>query len=286
MLADLYLKLHDKQAVRDRIDFLSHYFLGKPYIANPQGEGENAPIDPAPLFRFDGFDCVTYVNNILALALSHDEKSFEKKLLQLNYYDAIPIYENRFHFMSVDWNPENQKNNIVKDVTEEIGKRIQKLQKLKEVTQLPTEVFSGIYKNMAEFAEGDIDRPNWFIKKGLNHLAQKVKREFVRLPYLPLKKLFDENKNPQKLFFDQIPDVCVIEIVRPNWNLKEKIGTNLHVSHAGFAIRKKSGELFFRHASSENKCVTEILLSDYLKNCLESPTIRGVNVQVIWTVEM
>lgn len=257
-----------------RIDHFTQQFLGKPYIANPQGEGDAAEFDSAPLFRFDGFDCVTYVNNILAMALSHDEQSFEKKLLQINYYNAIPKYENRFHFMSLDWNLENQKNKIVQDVTQEIG------------------------ENIVAFAEGEIDKPNWFLKKAenetparaqlLRQYAKQFKKELVRLPYLPLQKLFDQNKNPQKLFFDQIPDVCIIEIVRPNWNLKEKIGTNLHVSHVGFAIRKsppfekgKTGEIFFRHASSEQKCVVEILLSDYLKNCLTSETIKGIHIQRI-----
>lgn len=242
-----------------RIDYLSAFFLGKPYIANPQGEGTG--FDSAPLYRFDGFDCVTFVNNILALALSHDETSFVKKLLQLNYDDSIPHYENRFHFMSADWNPQNQKNNIVRDVTLDIKDEKNNV--------------------IAVWAEGEIDRPNWFIKKGLPDLAKKVKKEFVRLPYLPLQKLFDENKNPRMHFFNQFPEVSIVEIVRPNWDLKEKIGTNLHVSHLGFAIRQSNGVLCFRHASSEKKCVVEILLADYLKNCLNSPTIKGINVLAI-----
>lgn len=253
----------------DRIVFLSEKFLGKPYIINPQGEGENAEFDQAPLYRFDGFDCVTFVNNILALSLSNDLFSFEKKLLQVNYYDSEPRYENRFHFMSVDWNPQNQKNHIVFDVTETMVDE----------------------KNnpIAHYAEGEIDRVNWFLKKAeretgvraayLQRIASQVKKEWVSLPYLPLSALFDEHKNPITYIFNQIPHAAVVEIVRPNWNLKDKIGTNLHVSHLGFAIRKSSGELVFRHASSEQKCVVEVLLSDYLKNHLNSETIKGIHVQ-------
>ncbi len=112
---DLYAELA-KQNITDtsaRIDFLTEYFLGKPYIANPQGEGVDGDIDQAPLYRFDGFDCVTYVNDILALAFAEDVASFQKKLLTINYYNAQAKFENRFHFMSVDWNIQNQKNNIV-----------------------------------------------------------------------------------------------------------------------------------------------------------------------------
>jgi hypothetical protein len=256
--------------IGDRIDYLSHYFLGRPYIVNPQGEGDQGEIDRAPLYRFDGFDCVTFVNNILALSRSNNMNAFQHELLKINYYNSIPRFENRFHFMSVDWNPQNQKNNILKEVTETfLDKNNQKI---------------------AVYAEGDIDKPGWFLKRSenasvdqankLREYAKKFKIEFVRLPYLPLSTLLDSNKNPNDFIFNQVPHASVIEIVRPNWNLKEKIGTNLHVSHVGFAIRKND-RLYFRHASSEEKCVVEILLSDYLKNYLDSATIKGIHVQAV-----
>ena len=256
------------QDVSARLTFLTRYFLGKPYIADPQGEGVKTEIDPSPLYRFDGFDCVTFINNLLALALSSDLPSFEKNLLRLNYYNATPLFENRFHFMSVDWNPQNQQNKIVTDVTKAIVDK------------------NGV--SIAEFAEGEIDRPGWFLKQAENKksgtlraIAAKTKKEWVSLPYLPLHELFDDNKMPREHLFQQIPSVSVIEIVRPNWNLKEKIGTNLHVSHVGFALRDTNGELFFRHASSEEKKVVSVKLSEYLSTYLDSPTIKGINVQLI-----
>ena len=253
-----------------RIDFFSRQFLDSLYLPNPQGEGEQGEIDQSPLYRFDGFDCVTYVNNVLALAFSHDAKSFEKNIVQLNYYQSILRFENRFHFMSADWNPENQKNGFVRDATETI--------------------INEHNKSIAQFAEGEIDKPSWFLKRAENEnaenaarlraLASTVSKCRVRLPYLPLSFLFDENKKPKKYFFNQIPSASVIEIVRPNWNLKEKIGTNLHVSHMGFSIRENN-KLIFRHASSEQKKVVSVLLAEYLFGCLKSATIRGINVQII-----
>lgn len=265
-----------------RVEFATRYFLGKPYLVGPHGEGVNGIFDQSPLYRFDGFDCVTFVNTVLALALSFDLSSFEKKLLELNYYNATPTYENRFHFMSADWNPQNQKNNTVIDITKNIVNLNQKMG--------------------AVFAEGEIDRPNWFLNrtkndiklnhpitddemnalvKQLHNLSMVVKKEFVSLPYLPLSVLFDKNGDATPFLFKQIPDGCVIEIIRPNWNLADKIGTNLHVSHVGFGILQADGELYFRHASSDNQCVTEIKLSDYLKNYLDSATIKGINIQAI-----
>ena len=261
-LVDLYQLpiLQPNTSVASRIDFLTKLFLEKPYISNPQGEGDNGEFDQSPLYRFDGFDCVTYVNNILALAFSNNPTEFQKNLLKINYYDAKPLYENRFHFMSLDWNIQNQKNNFLKDVTENF--------------------YDHNKKSIAVFAEGDIDKANWFLHKSktdarLAGIAKNFKKQFVRLPYLPLTKVFDH--------FNQFPDISVIEIVRPNWPLREKIGTNLHVSHVGFGLRQQSGEILFRHASSEAKCVVEVFLKDYLSNFLESETIKGINVQSVYS---
>jgi len=250
-----------------RIDFFGQQFLGVPYLAGAQGEGEQAELDQSPLYRFDAFDCLTYVNNVLALSLSRNETEFKEKLLQINYYDSIAKYENRFHFVSVDWNLQNQKNKIITDITDTIAD--------------------------VSYAEGEIDRPNWFLHRSekdikllnpfseaeiknriekLKNISKKVKKEWACVPYIPLAKSFD--------IFDKIPHVSIIEIVRPNWNLAEKIGTNLHISHLGFAIRREN-QLFFRHASSEQKQVVEVLLSDYMRNCLKSETIKGIGIYKI-----
>lgn len=256
-----------------RIAYFSQRFLEKPYVGGAQGEGEQGEFDQTPLYRFDAFDCLTYLNDVLALSLSAHASEFQKKLLQINYYNGIAKYENRFHFMSVDWNPQNQKNGIVRDITSTIS----------DVC----------------YATGEINRPNWFLNRSeqdikliktisdheminrvnqLRSCSDKVKKEMACVPYIPLTRFFDDQKNPIDAIFNRIPHASIIEIVRPNWNLKEKIGTNLHISHLGFAIRKDA-TLSFRHASSEQKKVVEVLLSDYLKQCLASATVKGINVQ-------
>ncbi|MDP1573396.1 MAG: DUF1460 domain-containing protein [Coxiellaceae bacterium] len=257
----------------ERLDFLTRYFLGKPYILGAQGEGNEGEFDQFPLYRFDGFDCVTFVNNLLALALSHDEASFKNNLCSINYYDATPLFQNRFHFMSLDWNPQNQKKRLI-DLTETIV----------DESNHP----------IADFAEGVIDKKNWFLyrtendirlnqpKNGekkliaLKKLSELFEPKFVRMPYLSLEKLL-ENPN----YFEQFPDLSVIEIVRPNWNLRDKIGTNLHVSHLGFCFRLSSGILTFRHASSDRKRVVEVPLVTYLSELRDNITIRGIHLQTL-----
>ncbi len=72
----------------------------------------------------------------------------------------------------------------------------------------------------------------------------------------------------------------MVEIVRPNWNLHDKIGTNLDISHMGFSVRK-NGVLYFREASLIDKKVIDIPLADYLKNYLHSPTVKGIHLEQI-----
>lgn len=218
------------------ISDISNRFLGKPYQTGAQDQD---------LYNLKSFDCVTYVNSVLALYRSNNEREFQQQLLQLNYYDADPLFEKRFHFMSVDWNLQNQQNNVVRDITE---------------------TFSGV-----KFASGDIDKPNWFLKQ-TGKIPAGCQKVFARIPYLPIQQALNN--------LDKIPHESIVEIVRPNWDLREKIGTQLHVSHVGFAIREKNN-LLFRHASSEAKCVTDIKLSDYLKHTLQSETIKGIHIQKI-----
>ena len=89
-------------------------------IQGAAGEGHEGHFDQAPLYRFDCFDCVTYVNTVLALALSHDVVSFQKNLVRVGYRGAQLAYSHRHHFMSVDWNVHNQSIGLVKDITTEI----------------------------------------------------------------------------------------------------------------------------------------------------------------------
>ena len=69
-------------------------FLGAPYIVSPLGE-ERAP-DYDPLIRFDGFDCTTLVETVLA----------DGDLMRLNkirYKDGKIDFVSRNHFIETDW---------------------------------------------------------------------------------------------------------------------------------------------------------------------------------------
>ena len=84
------------------------------------------------------------------------------------------------------------------------------------------------------------------------------------------------------ILFKQIPDGAIIEIVRPNWDLTQTIGTHLDISHIGFVFWKHQA-LYFRQASSIYKKVVDVPFVDYLSQALKSSTIKGINIQMITT---
>jgi len=262
----------------DRVAMISALLIGRPYVLGPNGEGPLGQFDQAPLYRLDAFDCVTYVNTVLALALSQDVLSFEKNLIRIAYQREQLSYAYRNHFISVDWNLHNQSMGIIEEKTASVARAIS--------------------EDCLKTAVTLIDRPSWFRRRNFNDIrllrkvsakemkqllgdlrgiAKTVKLQQSQLNYLPIQALFDHSAQPIISYFRNIPHASIIELVRPNWNLKKKIGTNINVSHIGFAIWQND-QLFYRQASAIEKCVIDIPLSEYLRCRLVSPTIKGISL--------
>lgn len=263
-----------------RLDQISGYFLEKPYEGNALGEGNDATYDQGPIYRTDSFDCETYVDTVVAIALSPDFHHFPQCIKRIRYHNSEVSFTTRNHFASLDWNKHNQEVGIFKDITETI----------KDENGKP----------IALMAEAFINKPEWYRQlpkerirlpnastdkqtkqlRSLRREGKHQKAEVARIAYIPLTALFNEKGHANQQLFDQIPDGAIIEIIRPNWNLSTRIGSHLNVSHMGFAFRN-NGDLRFRHASIVHKKVSDVSLVNYLRAARKSPTIRGINVQVV-----
>lgn len=282
IIEQLYHNLDNKPtlSLTERIKVISAAFLDKPYLLGALGEGETGEFDQNPLYRTDAFDCETYVDTVLAMAFSTNLSGFSQCVCKIRYREGQVNYVDRNHFASLDWNRNNQKQGFTKDVT--------------------LTIIDENNKPVAEIAKTLIHKPDWYKFKTIDHIRidnlseEEKSRRLTKLqkagsqleivhseiPYLPLNKLFNEDGQANKQLFAQIPDASIIEIVRPNWNLRDKIGTNLNVSHLGFAIWE-NGTLIFRQASSIENRTIDVPLIDYLRDAMKSPTIKGINVQVI-----
>lgn len=267
-------------SMANRIDWISSQFLGVHYVLGSLGEGAKGRYDQFPKYRVDAFDCDTYVNTVLSLAVSNSLSSFQQCIKNIRYKNGAVSYIKRNHFQGLDWNKNNQHNGILKDITNTI-----KDQNNKPVAQVAAAVINKpnwyAYKTIETIRLENTDHIN--VEERLNELKTKgSKLEIVseKVPYLPFSALFNKKNKPNMYLFSQIPDGAIIEIVRPNWDLSKKIGTALNISHLGFAIRTK-GQLYFRQASSEYGKVVDVPLIKYLQKAQSSPTIKGINIQIV-----
>ena len=71
------------QSFQGRLLGLSERFLGTPYAHSPLGEGEGP--DPDPRLRLDRVDCLTYVETVMALALSSSVEDVVHVLDSIRY---------------------------------------------------------------------------------------------------------------------------------------------------------------------------------------------------------
>lgn len=96
-------------------------FLGTPYFNGPLGEGEAGGPDPDPRCDFSRVDCVTYLEQSLALALADPDRegSFLRLLDAIRYRDGRVGFAERNHYMVLDWIPDNAW--LLEDVTAEVG---------------------------------------------------------------------------------------------------------------------------------------------------------------------
>ncbi len=101
-----------------RLLAVSERFLGTPYGFSPLGEGK--PPDADPLIRFDLVDCLTYVEETIALSLSRSPEQVDPLLAALRYQQQV-LYEDRNHLMEAQWLPSNVKKGFLREATARYG---------------------------------------------------------------------------------------------------------------------------------------------------------------------
>ena len=282
VIRQLYHSLNNKPKsnTATRIEMISAQFLGKPYLLGALGEGVQGQYDQSPLYRVDAFDCETYVDTVLGIAFADNAVHFKQCINQVRYRNGQVSFMQRNHFTCLDWNQNNQRQGFVKDIT--------------------TTIRDKNNQSVVQVAEAFIDKPSWYSHFTTHMIRlnrvdpdettkrlQSLKREGKKLsatgsalPYIPLSALFDSKGRANDYLFKQIPNAAIIEIVRPNWDLSKEIGTHLNISHLGFVIWKK-GILYFRDASSAYNRVVDTPLIEYLRHAQKSPTVKGINIQIV-----
>lgn len=258
-----------------RLHQASYFFLRKPYLLGALGEGKYGQYDQNPLYRTDAFDCETYVDTVLALFVSHNINDFEKNIISIRYANNIPSFRTRNHFTHIDWNTHNQRKGYITDITATLFPQEHKISR--------TYINKPAWFNHLSYSALKLlaapANPNELLNR-LHAESKKTKGQLSVLNYIPLSALFDHQGNPNMALFNRIPDNVVIEIVRPNWDLQKAIGTQLDISHMGFGIYQHA-QLIFRQASTVEKKVIDIPLIEYLRNYINSTTVKGIHIEKI-----
>jgi hypothetical protein len=244
-----------------RVEASSRALLGAPYRLGPLGEG--APPDADPRFRLDAFDCTTYVETALALALAGadardaadpDGAAQEAALEWLDrvrYRGGVPTFETRRHLIEAQWIPDLVEQGLVDDVTRAIGGRSTRIQ----VSRLRRERW---------------ERSRLATDLGLPWSALPPGRH--ALPYLPWSVL--ERQEVQR----SLPAAGILNLIAA-----PRDDTPTMVTHQALLFRRDDGSLIVRHASTGHRRVVEEPLASFAARTRSrrSRTVLGVNVLAI-----
>lgn len=92
--------------------------VGTPYFDGPLGEGPDGKYDTDPLVDLKRVDCVTYVEQTLALATASSFLESVANLQHIRYRKGQIDFETRNHFMISDW---IRNNPHCRDVSTKLG---------------------------------------------------------------------------------------------------------------------------------------------------------------------
>lgn len=110
--------LEDAQKIPDigqRMIFLARSFLGVPTkkrILTQTGPEQL-------VVNFEQMNCLSFVENMLALAYGENYEAFLKHLRSIRYKNGLVDYADRNHYVTMDWIPANRE--YVEDATSEVG---------------------------------------------------------------------------------------------------------------------------------------------------------------------
>lgn len=277
-------------ATGDRIAYLSRLFIdgdeAAVYLAGPLAEGTYCDYNCKPLYRFDAFDCTTFVEMMLALATTdaagdanYIKKSFDNQVKEIRYQRPDHLsYLTRNHFPEVDWVPHNTR-----------------------VGGLLTDVTGGLGVDPVETPPALIDKKNWYAHRTLNDICvwdstcsapadvqqqklatlqkagQTMQNETVTVLYLPTDALLKGGEATMR----RIPNGAIVQFIRPNWDAGS---THMHVAHQGIVVQDAAGT-WLHHASSAHEAMQRVKLAEYLsrqwhcgKTITRETCISGIQV--------
>ena len=230
---------YDTLPIGERVVAMGKLFLGMPYVA---GTLDTDSLHENLVVNLQGFDCVTFYENMLALAriikYPHPtRRNFEDQLTFLRYRNGKRDgFHSRLHY-TIDYFYNNQQKGVLKIVTREVGGEYAKYDG--RAINFMT-VHRGSYKQLAR---NDAEYAAILEIESEIH----ARKAFY---YIPKQHVADIEKNIQT------GDILGITTNVPG----------LDCSHTGIAVRMPDGRIHFMHASSlmSQVIISPEPLADYL----------------------
>lgn len=229
--------------VNERIPMIARFFLNTPYQSNTL----NVTQEELPIINLREFDCVTFVENVLALAFVEEYnhqlvEKFMDNILHIRYRNGeIEDYTSRLHYSS-DWLYEMQQQDLLTDLTQLAGG-----------IPFSPDVFymsrnSKLYPPLQD---------QKLLEKIKNIETAINQRTYYYIPKDKVNEADDKIKNG--------------DIILITTNIK-----GLDTSHVGFAY-KKEGKTCLLHASSKGKkvMISKQPLQEYMEGI---PSQSGIMI--------
>jgi hypothetical protein len=214
-----------ERPLSERLLNVSAKFLNTPYVLSPLGEGSG--VDPDPTFRLDAVDCLTFVEETLAMSLARRDAEVVP-LLERIRYASTPVYEDRNHLMEAQWLPNNVRKGFVVDVTRSYGGE--------DVLQARKVLTATSWQSKSS-AELRLPR------------ERQVQGTFT-LDMIPLERVLAHAS--------KVPSGTILVVLRDDLPFKAT-----RVTHVGFVVQK-GARTFLRHAARGYNRVVDEELSTFL----------------------
>jgi len=258
--------------------------LGSPHGWHPPGEGPKALYDRHSVADLSEGNCVTWVEQILAmLGSAGTYDGFLDRLISIRYLDGIKEYAMRNHFQSADWIPNNITSGYIVDL-------------------LPS-----LLGDDAPHVEAIIDKKNWYAAKAtlegdfsdlseedrekrlfeFQSLGSFMGSETIQLGYYPFIQMVIEEGDEYVLnpnFVKYLPGVSIFNVVNDELVIKNGEGewiTDLVVTHVGFLVKNSSEEIFVYHSTNKTDTALSIMSQEAFLSFLKSRYLDNDNTKAV-----
>jgi len=142
------------QGFPERIEFLARHFIGSPYCNSPLNGGPGIP--EMLVDRLDCFDCVTFLETVIALAISDSASAFRLSLSRIRYDGNPPAWEHRLHFTS-HWLKSQERRGLLRTVRPDLTeKTVRKLSIVKGISAVKETIVFHSWEIPSDFQRGII----------------------------------------------------------------------------------------------------------------------------------